>query len=338
MSESTAVPAEIVKVSDQAEMQVTPMAMLALAVKQKADIDKISKLMDLQERWEKREAEKAFVAALAAFKKNPPEIIKNKKVSYDTAKGKTEYKHSTLDRVTTSIGGALGEHGLSARWRTHQEGARIRVTCILQHEMGHAEETTLEASPDDSGSKNPVQAIASTVTYLERYTLLAATGMATRDDSDGITFGDAEDMVNDLRSAATLDELQSRFNKAYKRASAAKDKAAMAIAIETKDQRKRELENPAARKSREEFDAKWEKRGVNMAGRQMAIGKANGDLAAADKELESLATETPMTSSASENSAAPKAKGGTRRATKGPGPEEAKPPAPPPTEQKDMGF
>lgn len=43
---------------------LTPMGMIALAVQQGADIDKLSKLLELQERWEATEARKAFVVAL----------------------------------------------------------------------------------------------------------------------------------------------------------------------------------------------------------------------------------------------------------------------------------
>jgi hypothetical protein len=47
----------------------------------------------------------------------------------------------------------------------------------------------MTAGADASGSKNDIQAISSTVTYLQRYTLLAATGLTSaemdQDDDDG---------------------------------------------------------------------------------------------------------------------------------------------------------
>jgi hypothetical protein len=52
--------------------------------------------------------------------------------------------------------------------------------------MGHSESTSLTAAPDTSGSKNSIQAVGSTITYLERYTLLALTGLAAQgQDDDG---------------------------------------------------------------------------------------------------------------------------------------------------------
>ena len=47
----------------------------------------------------------------------------------------------------------------------------------------------MQSLPDTSGSKNSIQAISSAVTYLQRYTLLAATGLSTSElgnlDNDG---------------------------------------------------------------------------------------------------------------------------------------------------------
>jgi hypothetical protein len=324
-------------------LSITPMGMVEIAVRRGANIDELSKLLDLQERWEKREAEKAFVAALAAFKKNPPEIIKNKKVSYTNKQGQlVEYKHATLDRVTGVIAAGLGEHGISADWETAQENGRIRVSCFLQHERGHREKrASLEGPPDDSGAKSNVQAIASTVTFLERYTLLAATGLATRDDADGITFADVEDAIASLNSAITLDELQDRFNKAYKRAHAAKDKASMGIIIETKDERKKALltKNPKAEEQQKEFEKLAEAAGLNTAARNMLIGKHQGNLEAAIAEIKEVASKTPADDGPKESKRSAKGKGGSKSGTEPAGTGQshaAEPPSAP--KEGDLGF
>ncbi len=165
---------------------ITPMQMLQIAVEQNADLDKMTKLMDLQERWEANEAKKAFVVAINAFKADPPKLTRDKHVDFSTSKGRTEYDHATLDQVSTVIGEALSKHGISHRWETSQTNGAIGVTCVLTHELGHSERVSLESQPDASGGKNAIQAIGSTVTYLQRYTLLAATGIAVQNgDDDG---------------------------------------------------------------------------------------------------------------------------------------------------------
>lgn len=184
--------------------ELSPMALIQMAINRGATTEQLEKLIALQERVEANQARKAFVAALAAFKNNPPKILKNKLVEFL----QTKYRHATLDNVCILIDPALAEYGLSFRWETENlDKGLIRVTCILTHELGHSERTSLQALPDGTGSKNPVQAIGSTVTYLQRYTLLAATGIAVQNtDDDGRGAGKedrvlTEEQVNELGSA-----------------------------------------------------------------------------------------------------------------------------------------
>jgi hypothetical protein len=160
---------------------VTPMVLLQMAMSQNADLEKLEKLMGLQERWEANEARKAFVCAMAAFKANPPAILKSKTVNIP---GGAKFAHATLADVCDGVCAALSEHGLSHKWETAQADHLITVSCTITHKLGHSERTTLTASPDDSGRKNGIQQIASTVTYLQRYTLMAATGLAAKDMDD----------------------------------------------------------------------------------------------------------------------------------------------------------
>jgi len=164
--------------------------MAAAALVQKdgnMEVGKLKELLDLQERWEANEAKKAYVQAMSAFKASPPEILKDKKVSYKDVR----YSHSSLHNVTTCLNKALSEHGLTASWVTSQDNGSVKVACKITHVMGHSETTCLSAPPDATGSKNVIQAIGSTVTYLQRYTLLALTGLATHDqDDDGAGSGD----------------------------------------------------------------------------------------------------------------------------------------------------
>lgn len=165
-----------------AMIAATPMEMLAVAIQQGADLERLQKLMDLQERWEANQARKAFVSAMARFKSEPLQILKTKQVNIP---GGAKFAHATLADVVDGIVSSLSKYGLSHKWETRQDQG-ITVTCILTHEAGHSERTVLTAPPDDSGKKNAIQQIASTVTYLERYTLMAACGLAAKDmDDDG---------------------------------------------------------------------------------------------------------------------------------------------------------
>lgn len=162
--------------------QVTPMSMLQIAVQRGASIEQMAQLMDLQERHERNEARKAFVVALNAFKADPPTVLKSARVAF----GNTQYSHAALDAASEAIGAALAKHAISHRWNVEQHDGKIKVTCILTHALGHSESVTMEASPDTSGSKNSIQAIGSAVSYLQRYTLFTASGIAPKNvDDDG---------------------------------------------------------------------------------------------------------------------------------------------------------
>lgn len=160
---------------------VTPMEMLQRAVENGATIETLDKLMGLQERWEKGQARKAFDAAISAAKADIPVVIRNRT-------GHNNKTYADFAAIARTVDPILGQHGLAYRFRTQQD-ERIKVTCILSHRDGHYEETTLASPPDTSGNKNAIQAIGSTLTYLQRYTLTQALGLAAADDDDGASVG-----------------------------------------------------------------------------------------------------------------------------------------------------
>ena len=200
-------PLPIVAVPDK---QITPMDMLNMAVSQNADLDKLEKLMALQERWQANEAKKAYVVAMSAFKANPPTVYKEKSVSYTTTKGTTQYTHALLEDAAELIGAALTKHGLSFHWGCDQmDGGIVKVTCIITHVQGHSESVSLQAGLDQSGGKNNIQSLGSTITYLQRYTLFSATGMAAKGIDDDGRKSDIEYITEDQAADinALLDEV-----------------------------------------------------------------------------------------------------------------------------------
>ena len=161
-----------------------PAYLLQLAVQQGADIDKLERLMALQERWEGEQARKAYNEAFTAFKNEAVKILKGRTVTDGPLKGKSYAElHDVVDAVTP----ALSAHGLSAAWKlTKDDRDWIEVTCTIKHVGGHSESVSMGGPPDAGGAKNAIQARASSVTYLQRYTLKAITGLSEHDDdTDG---------------------------------------------------------------------------------------------------------------------------------------------------------
>lgn len=142
------------------------------------DVQTLKELMSLKERNDANEAKKAFTAAINQFRADCPTVTKTKKAHNSKYAGLAE----SIDQIKDT----MSANGLSHRWTTGQRDGTVNVTCIVSHIGGHEESTTLSGEPDTSGSKNSIQAVGSTVSYLQRYTLFAALGLASADeDNDG---------------------------------------------------------------------------------------------------------------------------------------------------------
>lgn len=165
---------------------ISPMDRIATLTAAGVSPEQLGQYLAVQREWEANEARKAYVDAMATFKASEPLTIrKDNHVSYrNKTGGLTEYDHATIGNVVGVVCAALGRHGFSHRWDTKQADGRITVSCVITHKLGHSEATAMTATADDSGGKNSIQAVASTVTYLQRYTLLAAVGAATSDQED----------------------------------------------------------------------------------------------------------------------------------------------------------
>jgi len=222
----------------------TPMTLLSMAMDQGADPDRLERLMAMHERWEERNALKAYNRAFALFKSEAVQILRTTLRTSGPMEGT---RYADLFACVDAATPALSKYGLSASWKiTKDEKDWLEVTCLLRHELGHFEVVSMGGPPDVGGAKNAVQARASTVAYLERYTFLAITGLASRDsDKDGATVPTgtvAEDCIY-LAKSLTLGDLHGRFKEVYPKA--AKDKAAQAALMKAKDDRKMELSQPS---------------------------------------------------------------------------------------------
>lgn len=172
--------------SNDLELQKTdPSSLLALAVDKGADIDKLKELMDLQDRWEKKQAKKSFLEALSKFQTLVPVLKKNRTAKVTTkAGGHYTYRYSDLGGITQQIKKALNDCGLSYRWEFQEANAIMKVTCHVSHLDGHTETASMEAGKDATGNKNDIQQKGSTQTYLQRYTLIGALGLSTAEEDD----------------------------------------------------------------------------------------------------------------------------------------------------------
>lgn len=194
----------------QAEIvETTPATLIQIAIEKNVDIDKLERLLAMQERFEANQAKKRFYESLAQFQAACPVITKNRKA--DFGPGKAKYNFTDLSEIIAQIKEPLKLSGLTYRWELIELEGKITIKCIITHTAGHSEFTTMTAPSDSSGSKNAIQAIGSTVSYLRRYSLTGMLGIATaEDDVDGKQKTDGglhPDMQIAIQDCKTLQEL-----------------------------------------------------------------------------------------------------------------------------------
>ena len=183
----------------------SPSELIELAIdKGNIDLDKLYKVLEFSREVEKDAARRAYNNSMADFKSKPIKIEKGKTVKFN----QTKWNYAPLNKIVEAITPELSKYGLSVSWRTKQNG-KIIVACRVSHVLGHYEEIELGADADTSGSKNSIQAIGSTISYLQRYTLLSILGLATEDmDDDGQST--VTEYIDDKQKSTIVDLLSSK--------------------------------------------------------------------------------------------------------------------------------
>ncbi len=186
-----------------------------------APIDTIERLVALYEREEAKKAFKAFHSDMGKLQASLETIGKNKKgfegyqyanldrivesIRKPVAEHGFTYRYEFKDvpvefeiddsiiikivdacRKYTEPGSKLKADSFELMISKLLSVRQVEVTCIVTHRDGHSERTTMTGPEDHSGFKNLIQSRGSSMTYLERYTLIGAFGLTTVDtDTDG---------------------------------------------------------------------------------------------------------------------------------------------------------
>jgi hypothetical protein len=182
-----------------------------LSVNPNFNIETLNALLAARREEEDRAARRAFNAALASAKGEIEPILKKHEVDFSTSKGRTRYKHETLDDISRAVNPVFARYGLHTRFKSRQEGNRVFVSTILSHADGYTETTDpLEGVADPgSTSMNPFQALGSGLTYLARYSLRMALGLAAGADDDARAMSPSSPKV----SADQANELERLFEE-----------------------------------------------------------------------------------------------------------------------------
>ena len=162
------------------------------------NVEVISRMLDMQERIMAKNAEMSFNNAMADMQEELPMIDK-------TAKAHNS-KYAKLESIHAQISPVLKKFGFSLSFDSVFEEKVVIVTGTLSHREGHSKSSNIRLPIDNSGSKNDVQGMGSTISYARRYLLGMLLNIVTKDEDDD---GNAMKFIT-IEQAADLDE---RLNK-----------------------------------------------------------------------------------------------------------------------------
>ncbi|TMU18048.1 single-stranded DNA-binding protein [Halomonas sp. ATBC28] len=140
------------------------------------DIDKMERLLQMQERVMDRQSMMAYSAAMAAMQTELPSIEERGQANNGC--------YATLEDIVDTVRPIMQKHGFAVSFRIQTQERGIEVTGVLMHKDGHREETSMLLPADMSGNKNAVQAFGSSISYGKRYVLSALLNITTRGQDD----------------------------------------------------------------------------------------------------------------------------------------------------------
>jgi len=181
-----------------------------LATNPQLNIEVFDRLLAARREEEDRAAERAFNAALSLAKGAAEPVLKKHQVEFaskDPGKSRTKYKYEEFADIARVIDPVLSQHGLSYRFDVWQQGDKVFCSTVLSHADGYTKTgKPLEGSTaiPPGSNMNSLQALGSALTYLQRYGLRAALGLAAGRDDDAQSLSASTPLI----SAEQANELE----------------------------------------------------------------------------------------------------------------------------------
>jgi hypothetical protein len=180
----------------------------AAAANPDVNVDKLERLLAMQERIMERDARAAYSAALADMQPKLPAICMGGKNTH------TDKAYSRLEDINGAIRPILAEHGFALSFRIGRDANTVIVTGVLSHREGHSEETSIHLPADTGAGRNAVQAVGSSVTYGKRYTATALLNLTSgEEDDDGIAAGHSAFQAAALAALEACGADQAKLDK-----------------------------------------------------------------------------------------------------------------------------
>ena len=183
-----------------------PAQLIELAIeKGNIDLEKLEKLMVLQERHAANEAKKVFISSFSLAQMEITSVVKDK------LNPQTHSKYAGLDSIIDVAKPVYTKHGFSVIFYEGKPeiAEAVRVCADILHKSGHKETYYYDVPLDGMGIKGnanmtKIHGKSSSVSYGRRYLMCMIWNIAT-DDDDGNTAGNPVEYITDKERSELTD-------------------------------------------------------------------------------------------------------------------------------------
>lgn len=175
-----------VALAPAADMPEQVMALYRLALEQgEAGVGALEKLIDLQERIQRRSAELEFSRALAEFQTACPAIQKSStaKIASRTGAGYS-FTYADLEEIIGTVRPILSAHGFSFTFDSDTDGKMLKCVCTLRHSHGHSMTSSFKLPTESASGATEQQKVGGALTYAKRQCLVSVLGLALTDPEE----------------------------------------------------------------------------------------------------------------------------------------------------------
>ncbi len=166
------------------------------------DVDKLERIMAMQEKMLDRESEQEYTRAMVRVQASLTGITRDKH------NPQTHSMFVSLEAMKKAVVPAYTKEGFALSYGEGDSGKPdiIRITCKVMHESGHSELFFYDNPVDDKGikgnvNKTPTHGKSSAVTYAERYILKLIFNLTIQDeDDDGNAAGHMPEPITEEQS------------------------------------------------------------------------------------------------------------------------------------------
>lgn len=173
------------------------------------DIDKMERLLQMQERVMDREATQSYNRSMINLQATLRTVVA------DSSNPQTRSKYASYNGVDKAVRPSYTSHGFAPTFGTEESPKEnhVRVTCLVRHDGGHTDYSFVDMPCDGKGAKGgdvmtKTHAVASALSYGKRYLLILAFNIPIGDDDDGNDAGNPVEFITDDQAKQIEDILE----------------------------------------------------------------------------------------------------------------------------------